>query len=122
ELGIEKEIVHSDKNVYCYQNGDIEEVYNTSLEKNKSIYYFKNGDIEERIYQNGILNGKSIFKFSNGGIEERTYKRGILEGKAIYKTENREREYFYTNGVREEIPILKYYLSIDKERINIDDY
>ena len=122
ELGIEKEIVHSDKNVYCYQNGDIEEVYNTSLEKNKSIYYFKNGDIEERIYQNGILNGKSIFKFSNGGIEERTYKRGILEGKAIYKTENREREYFYTNGVREEIPILKYYLSIDKKRINIDDY
>ena len=122
ELGIEKEIVHSDKNVYCYQNGDIEEVYNTSLEKNKSIYYFKNGDIEERIYQNGILNGKSIFKFSNGGIEERTYKRDILEGKAIYKTENREREYFYTNGVREEIPILKYYLSIDKERINIDDY
>ena len=122
ELGIEKEIVHLDKNVYCYQNGDIEEVCNTSLEKNKSIYYFKNGDIEERTYQNGILNGKSIFKFSNGDIEERSYKRGILEGKAIYKTENREREYFYTNGVREEIPILKYYLSIDKERINIDDY
>ena len=122
KLEIEKEIVYSDKNVYYYKNGDKEEVYNTSSEKNKSIYYYKNGDIEERIYQNGILNGKSIFKFSNGGIEERTYKRGILEGKAIYKTENREREYFYTNGVREEIPILKYYLSIDKKRINIDDY
>ena len=122
QLGIEKEIIYSDKNAYYYQNGDIEELYNRNSEENKSIYYFKNGDIEERIYQNGILNGKSIFKFSNGGIEERTYKRGILEGKAIYKTENREREYFYTNGVREEIPILKYYLSIDKKRINIDDY
>ena len=122
ELGIEKEIVYSDKNTYYYKSGDIEEVYDTNSEKSKSIYYFKNGDIEERIYQNGILNGKSILKFSNGGIEERNYKNGILEGKAIYKNNNKEREYFYTNGVREEIPILKYYLSIDKERINIDDY
>ena len=122
KLEIEKEIVYSDKNVYYYKNGDKEEVYNTSSEKNKSIYYYKNGDIEERIYQNGILNGKSIFKFSNGDTEERNYKNGILEGKAIYKTENRERAYFYTDGTREEMPKLKYYLSIDKERINIDDY
>ena len=28
----------------------------------------------------------------------------------------------YNNGIREEMPKLKYYLSIDKERINIDDY
>ena len=90
KLGIEKEIIYSDKNAYYYQNG--------------------------------ILNGKSIFKFSNGDTEERNYRNGILEGKAIYKTENRERAYFYTDGTREEIPILKYYLSIDKERINIDDY
>jgi len=122
KLGIEKEIIYSDKNAYYYQNGDIEELYNRNSEENKSIYYFKNGDIEERIYQNGILNGKSIFKFSNGDTEERNYRNGILEGKAIYKTENRERAYFYTDGTREEIPILKYYLSIDKERINIDDY
>ena len=122
QLGIEKEIIYSDKNAYYYQNGDIEELYNRNSEENKSIYYFKNGDIEERIYQNGILNGKSIFKFSNGDTEERNYRNGILEGKAIYKTENRERAYFYTDGTREEIPILKYYLSIDKERINIDDY
>ena len=122
KLEIEKEIVYSDKNVYYYKNGDKEEVYNTSSEKNKSIYYYKNGDIEEKIYQNGILNGKSIFKFSNGDTEERNYKNGILEGKAIYKTENRERAYFYTDGTREEMPKLKYYLSIDKERINIDDY
>ena len=122
QLGIEKEIIYSDKNAYYYQNGDIEELYNRNLEENKSIYYFKNGDIEERIYQNGILNGKSIFKFSNGDTEERNYRNGILEGKAIYRTENRERAYFYTDGTREEMPKLKYYLSIDKERINIDDY
>ena len=91
KLGIEKEIIYSDKNAYYYQNGDIEELYNRNSEENKSIYYFKNGDIEERIYQNGILNGKSIFKFSNGDTEERNYRNGILEGKAIYKTENRER-------------------------------
>ena len=122
QLGIEKEIIYSDKNTYYYQNGDIEELYNRNSEENKSIYYFKNGDIEERIYQNGILNGKSIFKFSNGDTEERNYRNGILEGKAIYRTENRERAYFYTDGTREEMPKLKYYLSIDKERINIDDY
>ncbi|PGH20037.1 hypothetical protein RN96_12405 [Fusobacterium polymorphum] len=122
KLEIEKEKVYSDKNVYYYKNGDIEEVYNTSSEKNKSIYYYKNGDKEERIYQNGILNGESIFKFSNGDTEERNYRNGILEGKAIYRTENRERAYFYTDGTREEMPKLKYYLSIDKERINIDDY
>ena len=122
QLGIEKEIIYSDKNAYYYQNGDIEELYNRNSEENKSIYYFKNGDIEERIYQNGILNGKSIFKFSNGDTEERNYRNGILEGKAIYRTENRERAYFYTDGTREEMPKLKYYLSIDKERINIDDY
>ena len=122
QLGIEKEIVYSDRNTYYYKSGDIEEVYGSSPAEKKSVYYYKNGDIEERIYQNGILNGKSIFKFSNGEIEERSYRNGILEGKAIYKTENRERTYFYTDGTREEMPKLKYYLSIDKERINIDDY
>ncbi|MEX6493764.1 hypothetical protein [Fusobacterium animalis] len=122
QLGIEKEKVYLDRNVYYYENGDIEEVYNTNSEINYSIYYFSNKDIEKRTYQNGILNGKSILKFSNGDIEERIYKDGILKGKAIYKNENKEREYFYTNGVREEMPKLKYYLSIDRERINIDDY
>ena len=145
QLGIEKEIVYSDKNVYYYKNGEIEEVYNTNSSINYSIYHFSNKDIEERTYQNGILNGKSIFKFSNGDIEEREYKNGILSGKnilrfsngeieernykngvldgeAIYKNGNKEKMYFYKNGVREEMPVLKYYLSIDKERINIDDY
>ena len=122
QLGIEKEKVYLDRNVYYYENGDIEEVYNTNSEINYSIYYFSNKDIEERTYQNGILNGKSILKFSNGDIEERIYKDDILKGKAIYKNENKERAYFYTDGTREEMPVLKYYLSIDRERINIDDY
>ena len=122
ELGIEKEVIYLDKNTYYYKNGEIEEVYGNSPAEKKSVYYYKNGEIEERIYQNGILNGKSILKFSNGEIEERSYRNGILEGKAIYKTENRQRAYFYTDGTREEMPKLKYYLSIDKERINTDDY
>ena len=77
ELGIEKEIVYSDKNVYYYKNSDIEEVYNINSEGNKSIYHFKNENVEERTYKNGILNGKSILKLSNGGIEERNYRNGI---------------------------------------------
>ena len=99
ELGIEKEIVYSDRNVYYCKNGEIEEIYNNNLGENESIYHFK-----------------------NGGIEERNYKNGILEGKAIYKSNNKEREYLYTNGVREEMTKLKYYLSIDRDRINTDDY
>ena len=168
KLGIEKEIVHLDKNIYYYKNGDIEEVYNENSGENKSIYYFKNGDIEEkkyqygllngesilnfsngdveeRIYQNGILNGKSILKLANGDIEERTYQNevlngksilksttgqieertyqnGVLDGTSIYQNGDKKKAYFYTNGIKEEMPKLKYYLSIDKERINIDDY
>ena len=122
QLGIEKEIIYSDKNAYYYKNGEIEEVYGNNSAEKKSIYYFKSGDTEERIYQNGILNGKSILKFSNGDIEERNYKNGILDGKVIYKTNNKEKAYFYNNGIKEEMPKLKYYLSIDRERINIDDY
>ena len=145
ELGIEKEMVHLDRNIYYYKNGDIEEVYNENSGENKSIYYFKNGDIEERIYQNGILNGESIFKFSNGdaeernykngilngksilklangNIEERTYQNGVLDGTSIYQNGDKKKAYCYTNGIKEEMPVLKYYLSIDKERINTDDY
>ena len=145
ELGIEREIVHLDRNIYYHKNGDIEEVYNENSGENKSIYYYKNGDIEEkkyqygllngksilnfsngdveeRIYQNGVLDGKSILKLANGDIEERTYQNGVLNGKSILKSKTGQIEDFYTNGVREKIPILKYYLSIDKERINTDDY
>ena len=168
ELGIEREIVHLDRNIYYHKNGDIEEVYNENSGENKSIYYYKNGDIEEkkyqygllngksilnfsngdveeRIYQNGVLDGKSILKLANGDIEERTYQNGVLNGKSIlksttgqieertyqngvldgtsiYQNGDKKKAYCYTNGIKEEMPVLKYYLSIDKERINTDDY
>jgi len=122
QLGIEKEIVYSDKSVYYYKNGEIEEIYSINSGKNRSVYYFTNKDVEERNYEDSILNGKSLLKFSDGATEKRYYKDGILDGKAIYKNKNKEKEYFYNNGIREEMPKLKYYLSIDKERINIDDY
>ena len=122
QLGIEKEIVYSDKSVYYYKNGEIEEIYSINSGKNRSIYCFTNKDVEERNYEDGILNGKSLLNFFDGATEKRYYKDGILDGKAIYKNKNKEKEYFYNNGIREEMPKLKYYLSIDKERINIDDY
>jgi hypothetical protein len=49
--GIQKEIIYLDKNVYYYQNGEIEEIYNTNSGINYSIYHFVNKDIEERTYQ-----------------------------------------------------------------------
>ena len=123
KLGIEKEIVHLDKNIYYYKNGDIEEVYNENSGENKSIYYFKNGDEEKRIYKNGILDGESTITFKKDGSSEiREYKKGILQGEAIFKKDNQVKKYYYTDGLREEMPVLKYYLSIDKERIYIDDY
>jgi len=120
--GIQKEIIYFDKNIYYYQNGEIEEIYNTNSGINYSIYHFLNKDIEERTYQNGVLNGKSILKLVNGEIEERSYKNGILDGIAIYRKGDKKRTYYYTNGIKEEMTKLKYYLSIDRDRINIDDY
>ena len=120
--GIQKEIIYLDKNVYYYQNGEIEEIYNTNSGINYSIYHFVNKDIEERTYQNGVLNGKSILKLVNGEVEERSYKNGILDGIAIYRKGDKKRTYYYTNGIKEEMTKLKYYLSIDRDRINIDDY
>ena len=106
-----------------YKNGDTEKrnTKNGILE-GKSVYTYKNGDVEEREYKNGILEGKSTYTSTDGSIEEREYKNGILQGEALYIKEGIRRKYLYNNGVREEMPKLKYYLSIDKERINIDDY
>jgi len=63
------------------------------------------------------------------GLEERSQQeefaqkvQEFLQGEAIFKKDNQEKKYYYTNGLREEMPVLKYYLSIDRERINIDDY
>ena len=122
KLGITKEEIYNDKNIFYFENGDTEIIYNPKSEEKISMYYFSNGDIEKRIYKNGILDGESTINFKDGSSEIREYKKGILQGEAIFKKDNQVKKYFYTDGIREEMPVLKYYLSIDKERINIDDY
>ena len=122
DLKITKEEIYNDKNIFYFENGDIEIIYNPKSEEKISMYYFKNGDEEKRIYKNGILDGESTITFKNGSSEIREYKKGILQGEAIFKKDNQVKKYYYTDGLREEMPVLKYYLSIDKERINIDDY
>ena len=122
DLKIIKEEIYNDKNIFYFENGDIEIIYNPKSEEKISMYYFSNGDIEKRIYKNGILDGESTITFKDGSSEIREYKKGILQGEAIFKKDNQVKKYYYTNGLREEMPVLKYYLSIDKERINIDDY
>ena len=122
DLKITKEEIFNDKNIFYFENGDIEIIYNPKSEEKTSMYYFSNGDIEKRIYKNGILDGESTINFKDGSSEIREYKKGILQGEAIFKKDNQVKKYYYTNGLREEMPVLKYYLSIDRERINIDDY
>ena len=123
KLEITKEEIYNDKNIFYFENGDIEIIYNPKSEEKISMYYFKNGDEEKRIYKNGILDGESTITFKKDGSSEiREYKKGILQGEAIFKKDNQVKKYYYTDGLREEMPVLKYYLSIDKERINIDDY
>ena len=123
KLGITKEEIYNDKNIFYFENGDIEIIYNPKSEEKISMYYFSNGDIEKRIYKSGILDGESTITFKKDGSSEiREYKKGVLQGEAIFKKDNQVKKYYYTNGLREEMPVLKYYLSIDKERINIDDY
>ena len=63
-----------------------------------------------------------MFYYDDNEFEEREYKEGVLQGVAVYTKDGVKKRYFYNNGVREKMPKLKYYLSIDKERINIDDY
>ena len=111
------------KSTYTYKNGDIEErEYKNGILREESTYYFKNGDIEKRKTKNGVLEGKSIYISTDGSIEEREYKNGILQGEVVYEKNGHKKKYLYTDGIKEEMPLLKYYLSIDKERINIDDY
>ena len=122
DLKITKEEIYNDKNIFYFENGDMEIIYNPKSEEKISMYYFSNGDEEKRIYKKGILDGESTITFKDGSSEIREYKKGILQGEAIFKKDNQVKKYYYTNGLREEMPVLKYYLSIDKERINIDDY
>ena len=123
ERRIYKNGVLEGKSTYTHKSGDIEErEYRNGVLSEESTYYYKNGDTEKRNTKNGILEGKSTYTSTDGSIEEREYKNGILQGEALYIKEGIRRKYLYNNGVREEMPKLKYYLSIDKERINIDDY
>ena len=122
DLGIVKQVMDKDKTTYYYENGDREKIDYSDSDLNDSIYYFKNGDFEVRGYKNGILEGKSTYTSTDGSIEEREYKNGILQGEVVYEKDGHKRKYLYTDGKKEEMPLLKYYLSIDKERINIDDY
>jgi len=99
ELGLESEEIFTDRNIYNFKNKEKEIIFTIKDGVKKSIYYFKDNEYEER-----------------------EYKDGVLQGEALYIKEGVRRKYLYNNGVKEEMPKLKYYLSIDKERINIDDY
>ena len=115
--------VLSEESTYYFKNGDTEKrKYKNGVLEGKSTYTRKNGDVEEREYKNGILEGKSIYIYIDGSIEKREYKNGVLQGEVVYQKDGHKRKYLYTDGKKEEMPKLKYYLSIDKERINIDDY
>jgi hypothetical protein len=115
--------VLSEESTYYFKNGDTEKrnTKNGILE-GKSIYTYKNGDVEEREYINGVLEGKSTYTSTDGSTEIREYINGVLQGEVVYQKDGHKRKYLYTDGRKEEMPKLKYYLSIDKERINIDDY
>ena len=122
DLGIVKQVMDKDKTTYYYKNGDREKIDYSDSDLNDSIYYFKNGDFEVRGYKNGILEGKSTYTSTDGSTEIREYRNGVLQGEVVYQKDGHKRKYLYTDGRKEEMPKLKYYLSIDKERINIDDY
>ena len=99
ELDLENEEIFTDRNIYNFKNKEREIIFTIKDGVKKSIYYFTDNEYEERQYKDRILQGEAFF-----------IKNGV------------KRKYMYNNGIREEMPKLKYYLSIDKERINIDDY
>ena len=109
-----------DKIEIDYQKNDLG-IVKQVIDKDKTTYYYKNGDREKIDYSDNDLND-SIYYFKNGDYEVRTYKNGVLQGEVFYEKDGYRKKYIYKNGIREEMPKLKYYLSIDKERINIDDY
>nr|WP_241635272.1 hypothetical protein [Fusobacterium gastrosuis] len=119
---IEKISVERNKKIYYFTNGDKEILSNNEKGIVKSEYNYQNGNLEEREYKNRKLQGKSILHFANGVTEERRYIEGVLNGEATFKRNGKIKKINYINGIREEVPTLKYYLSIDKERINIDEY
>ena len=118
------------KNLEIIQNEDfkVEIPYNPNeigvereiISLNKKTYYFSNGDREElNIVENHI---ESKYYFYNGDMEKRTYIDGILQGDTILKKNEKEIKKLCNIGEIGADSKLKYYLSIDKERINIDEY
>ena len=123
ERRIYKNGVLEGESTLTYKNGGFEKrKYKNGVLEGEATLTYKNGSVETREYRNGILEGKSIYTSTDGSIEEREYKNGILQGEVVYEKDGHKRKYLYTDGKKEEMPLLKYYLSIDKERINIDDY
>ena len=108
-----KEKLVKDLEVIQNENFKIEIPYNANelgvereiISLNKKMYYFGNGDREELILGKNYIDSK--YYFYNGNMEKRRYINGVLQGEAILKKDTTK---------------LKYYLSIDKERINIDEY
>ena len=108
-----KEKLAKDLEVIQNENFKIEIPYNANelgvereiISLNKKMYYFGNGDREELILGKNYIDSK--YYFYNGNIEKRRYINGVLQGETILKKDTTK---------------LKYYLSIDKERINIDEY
>ncbi|WP_339003861.1 hypothetical protein LDK17_00640 [Fusobacterium polymorphum] len=108
-----KEKLAKDLEVIQNENFKIEIPYNANelgvereiISLNKKMYYFGNRDREELILGKNCIDSK--YYFYNGNIEKRRYINGVLQGETILKKDTTK---------------LKYYLSIDKERINIDEY
>ena len=108
-----KEKLAKDLEVIQNENFKIEIPYNANelgvereiISLNKKMYYFGNGDRDELILGKNYIDSK--YYFYNGNIEKRRYINGVLQGETILKKDTTK---------------LKYYLSIDKERINIDEY
>ena len=108
-----KEKLTKDLEVIQNENFKMEIPYNANelgvereiISLNKKMYYFGNGDREELILGKNYIDSK--YYFYNGKMEKRRYVNGVLQGETILKKDTTK---------------LKYYLSIDKERINIDEY
>ena len=97
------------ESILNYKNGDNEKrYYSNGVLEGESILNYKNGDNEKKYYKNGVLEGKRIFTYKNGEIETREYKNGVLQEEALYEKDGHTRKYIYNNGIREEMPKLKY--------------
>lgn len=115
-----KDGVLSGEAILLYPNGEKEKrTYNNNKLETKTTYYFLNGDYEIREYKNNILEGNATYYFKNGVKEERVYVNGILNGEAIEYSNGKKRKYLYTNGNRDNPELLKYYIDIEKKRVNL---